>query len=66
MTVLRRSDSVRSRRSSSEENQAKNVGWRIDYQIGSAGLSGTARSAEIYRDERFSDHAPLSMDYALG
>ena len=44
---------------------AKNVGWRIDYQIGSAGLSGAARSAEIYKDERFSDHAPLSMDYVL-
>jgi len=45
---------------------AKNVGWRIDYQIGSAGLDGTARRAEIYKDQRFSDHAPLSMDYALG
>jgi exodeoxyribonuclease III len=44
---------------------AKNVGWRIDYQIGSAGLSGAARSAAIYKDGRFSDHAPLSMDYAL-
>ena len=44
---------------------AKNVGWRIDYQIASTGLSGTVRSAEIYKDERFSDHAPLSMDYAF-
>ena len=44
---------------------AKNVGWRIDYQIGSPGLSGAARSAAIYKDERFSDHAPLSMDYVL-
>jgi exodeoxyribonuclease-3 len=44
---------------------AKNVGWRIDYQIGSPGLSGAARGAAIYKDERFSDHAPLSMDYVL-
>jgi exodeoxyribonuclease-3 len=44
---------------------AKNVGWRIDYQIVSPGLAGKARAAGIYRDERFSDHAPLTMDYAL-
>ncbi|MCL4792157.1 MAG: exodeoxyribonuclease III [Gammaproteobacteria bacterium] len=44
---------------------AKNVGWRIDYQIGSPGLRDAARSAAIYKDERFSDHAPLSMDYVL-
>ena len=44
---------------------AKNVGWRIDYQIVSPQLAGTARSASIYKDERFSDHAPLTMDYAL-
>lgn len=42
-----------------------NVGWRIDYQVGSPGLAGTARGAEIYRDQRFSDHAPLIMDYEL-
>ena len=44
---------------------AKNVGWRIDYQIGSPGLSGAVRSATIYKDQRFSDHAPLTMDYVL-
>ena len=43
----------------------KNVGWRIDYQILSPGLKGTARSAEIYKEERFSDHAPLIMTYDL-
>jgi len=42
---------------------AKNVGWRIDYQIVSRTLAGTARSASIYKDERYSDHAPLVMDY---
>jgi exodeoxyribonuclease-3 len=44
---------------------AKNVGWRIDYQVVSPGLKGKARSASIYKAERFSDHAPLTMDYAL-
>ena len=42
---------------------AKNVGWRIDYQITSPGLAGAARSAQIYKAQRFSDHAPLIMDY---
>ncbi len=44
---------------------AKNVGWRIDYQITSPGLRGKVLRAEIYRQERFSDHAPLTIDYAL-
>lgn len=42
---------------------AKNVGWRIDYQIISAGLKNKVQSTSIYKDERFSDHAPLIMDY---
>ena len=45
---------------------AKNVGWRIDYQVLSPSLAGTARTARIYKDRRFSDHAPLIMDYDLG
>ena len=42
---------------------AKNVGWRIDYQIISAGLKDTVQAANIYTEKRFSDHAPLIMDY---
>ena len=45
---------------------AKNVGWRIDYQVVSPRLRGRARSARIYKARRFSDHAPLLMDYDLG
>ena len=41
----------------------KNVGWRIDYQIVSRGLAGAAQHVEIYKDRRFSDHAPLIIDY---
>ena len=40
-----------------------NTGWRIDYHVTTPGLAEKARNAEIYRDQRFSDHAPLIMDY---
>lgn len=42
---------------------AKNVGWRIDYQVVSSSLKDKIRAASIYKDERFSDHAPLIIDY---
>jgi exodeoxyribonuclease-3 len=44
---------------------AKNVGWRLDYQIATPGLAQAARRASIYTDARFSDHAPLTIDYAI-
>lgn len=44
---------------------AKNVGWRIDYQVISPSLSDKLISTSIYKDERFSDHAPLTMEYDL-
>ena len=43
----------------------KNVGWRIDYQIVSASLKDKIDKVSIYKDERFSDHAPLIIDYNL-
>ena len=42
---------------------AKNVGWRIDYQIATPGIAAKARATSIYKEERFSDHAPLTIDY---
>ena len=42
---------------------AKNVGWRIDYQIVTPGLRDRVQSTSIYKNKRFSDHAPLIMDY---
>ncbi len=42
---------------------AKNVGWRIDYQIATPGIAATATAAAIYVNRRFSDHAPLIIDY---
>lgn len=45
--------------------RANNIGWRIDYQILSSGLKNKVKSAAIYTQENFSDHAPLIMDYDL-
>ena len=42
---------------------AKNVGWRIDYQITTPALANRVRTASIWKETRFSDHAPLLMDY---
>ena len=42
---------------------AKDVGWRIDYHIATAGIAATAKASEIYKEQRFSDHAPLTVDY---
>lgn len=42
---------------------AKNVGWRIDYQIATPQIAGKAAGADIYKESRFSDHAPLIIDY---
>lgn len=42
---------------------AKNVGWRIDYHLATPGIAGTAKSASVYKEQRFSDHAPLTVDY---
>lgn len=42
---------------------ANNVGWRIDYQIATPGIAATARAVSIYKNRRFSDHAPLIIDY---
>ncbi|NDG40709.1 MAG: exodeoxyribonuclease III, partial [Betaproteobacteria bacterium] len=42
---------------------AKNVGWRLDYHLATPGLAALARRESIYLDQRFSDHAPLTIDY---
>lgn len=42
---------------------AKNVGWRIDYQLATPGIASKAKSTSIYTAQRFSDHAPLIIDY---
>lgn len=42
---------------------AKDVGWRIDYHIATGKLAQAARAATVYKNEKFSDHAPLIVDY---
>ena len=42
---------------------ANNVGWRIDYQVATAAIAAKANAAAIYTNRRFSDHAPLIIDY---
>jgi exodeoxyribonuclease-3 len=43
---------------------ANNVGWRIDYHVATPGMAELAQSAAIYKEQRFSDHAPLIIHYA--
>ena len=43
----------------------KNVGWRIDYHVVTPGLKDRVLRTEIYKEQRFSDHAPLILDYEL-
>lgn len=40
-----------------------NIGWRIDYQVITPGLVNKVKNAVIYREARFSDHAPLMIEY---
>ncbi len=44
---------------------AKNVGWRLDYQLATQALANKAQSVQIYKGEKFSDHAPVTIEYAL-
>ncbi len=44
---------------------ANNVGWRIDYQIVSPSLGSAVKQVDIYKEQRFSDHAPLIVEYDI-
>jgi exodeoxyribonuclease III len=43
--------------------RAKNVGWRLDYHIATPAVAATVKREEIFLAQRFSDHAPVVMDY---
>ena len=43
--------------------RAKNVGWRLDYHLATPAIAATAKREQIYLAERFSDHAPVVIDY---
>jgi len=42
---------------------AKNVGWRLDYHLATPTFASLARTEAVYKDEKFSDHAPITIDY---
>ncbi|MEX0732284.1 MAG: exodeoxyribonuclease III [Aquisalimonadaceae bacterium] len=42
---------------------ANNTGWRIDYHVTTPGVAAALREAGVHTEDRFSDHAPLTMDY---
>jgi len=44
---------------------AKNVGWRLDYHLATPAIAQLARRESIYKQQKFSDHAPISVDYDL-
>jgi exodeoxyribonuclease III len=44
---------------------AKNVGWRLDYHIATPRIAALARKEAIYKTEKFSDHAPITVEYDL-
>lgn len=44
---------------------ANNVGWRLDYHLATPALAALAKSASVYKGEKFSDHAPLTIEYDL-
>ena len=45
--------------------RAKNVGWRLDYQLATQRVASAANNASVYKEQRFSDHASLTVDYDL-
>ncbi|MBC7656137.1 MAG: exodeoxyribonuclease III, partial [Frankiaceae bacterium] len=42
---------------------AKNVGWRLDYHLATPAIGALARTESIYKAEKFSDHAPFTVEY---
>jgi len=42
---------------------AKNVGWRLDYHLATPAVAEKARTEAIYKGEKFSDHAPITIGY---
>ena len=42
---------------------ANNVGWRLDYHLATPAIAAKARAAAIHKEPRFSDHAPLTVNY---
>jgi exodeoxyribonuclease-3 len=39
------------------------VFWRIDYHLATPALASLARAEHIYKGVKFSDHAPITVEY---
>ncbi len=44
---------------------AKNVGWRLDYHLATPAVAECAQREAIYKEQKFSDHAPITVEYAF-
>lgn len=44
---------------------ANNVGWRLDYHLATPAIAALARAEAIYKQQKFSDHAPITVGYEL-
>ena len=44
---------------------ANNVGWRLDYHLATPNIARFARQEAIYKGQKFSDHAPITVEYAM-
>ena len=44
---------------------ANNVGWRLDYHLATPAIAATARKVSVYKEQKFSDHAPVTVDYDM-
>ena len=44
---------------------ANNVGWRLDYHLATPALAANAKTVAIYKDEKFTDHAPVTVAYDM-
>lgn len=44
---------------------ANNVGWRLDYHLATPAIAALARTESIYKGEKFSDHAPITIGYDM-
>ena len=44
---------------------ANNVGWRLDYHLATPAVAALAKTEHIYKEQKFSDHAPMTVDYDL-
>ena len=47
------------------QSYAKNLGWRLDYHLATPAMAALARTEHIYKEQRFSDHAPMTVNYEL-